>query len=217
MEVLREISTHFQCRNNEKYPFNLLNTIVRIGVTHGIFRKHGNNTAIHNRIYQQIIYNWIASKIRQGLSIGTYGYQADYVLPNGQLNMEQVLLKFQQFMKEHHTKKNKAFLEQDGRLVFLAFLKPIINGYGFDFKEPQIAGEMRLDIVVTFMDKKYILELKIWGGEAKHQRGMEQLGNYLQQQNLTEGYLLIFNFNQSKEWKSERLAFDGKKIFAVWT
>jgi len=29
-------------------------------------------------------------------------------------------------------------LRKEWRLVFLAFLKPIINGKGYDFKEPQV-------------------------------------------------------------------------------
>lgn len=40
-------------------------------------------------------------------------------------------------------------------LLFLAFIKPIINGTGFDFKEVQISEEKRLDI--HGLDKGYLL------------------------------------------------------------
>ena len=44
----------------------------------------------------------------------------------------------------------------------------------------------------------YILELKIWYGEEYHKRGIIQLGEYLQQYGLDEGYLLIFDFRKIK-------------------
>ena len=55
-------------------------------------------------------------------------------------------------------------------LVFLAFLKPIINGIGYDFKEVQVSEEKRLDVVITYERKKYLIELKMWRGKEAHRR-----------------------------------------------
>jgi hypothetical protein len=66
------------------------------------------------------------------------------------------------------------------------------------------------------MDKKYIIELKIWHGEKRHKEGLSQLAGYLEKQNQNNGYLIIFNFNQSKEWKQERIVVEKKDILAVW-
>ena len=85
-----------------------------------------------------------------------------------------------------------------------------------DFKEVQTSQEKRLDVVVTYLDKKYIVELKIWRGEKYHQKGLEQLVDYLDKQNVDKGYLLIFNFKQNKEYKWERINLDKKEIYAVW-
>ena len=43
----------------------------------------------------------------------------------------------------------------------------------------------------------YILELKIWRGEEYHKKGLKQLGEYLSQYKLEEGYLLIFDFRKA--------------------
>ena len=91
--------------------------------------------------------------------------------------MKLVLIKFQQFMKEQYSSKDIKFLEKNGRTLFLAFLKPIINGVGFDFKEVQISQEQRLDIVVTYNNFKYIIELKLWYGQSYHEKGIKQLDN----------------------------------------
>ena len=47
--------------------------------------------------------------------------------------MEKTLLKFQEFMYEQYRQKDEKFYETNGRLIFLAYLKPIINGRGFSF------------------------------------------------------------------------------------
>ncbi|OQX76280.1 MAG: AAA family ATPase, partial [Bacteroidetes bacterium 4484_276] len=146
-----------------------------------------------------------------------YNYISNFLNPDNTLDFEKILLKFQEFMKAQYSKKDKGFLEKDGRLVFLAFLKPIINGKGYDFKEVQISEEKRLDVVVTYADKKYVVELKKWYNPAYHQKGIKQLEGYLERQNLQKGYLLIFDFDaEKKNWKQERITSGGKDIFAVW-
>ena len=45
---------------------------------------------------------------------------------------------------------NCYFLERHGRLVFLAFMKPILNEHGYDFKEMEVAEERRLDVTITY-------------------------------------------------------------------
>ena len=59
-------------------------------------------------------------------------------------------------------------------------------------------------------------ELKLWYGQKAHEEGLKQLADYLDRQNLTEGYLLIFDHSEVKNWRSEWLDFEGKKILAVW-
>ena len=62
-------------------------------------------------------------------------------------------------MKEQYSSKDEEFLEHHGRLLFLAFIKPIINGVGFDFKEVQVSEEKRLDIVITYNSFKYMFSI----------------------------------------------------------
>ena len=40
----------------------------------------------------------------------------------------------------------------------VAYLRPIINGKSFDFKEPNVADERRMDIVITYCQKRYVVE-----------------------------------------------------------
>ncbi|NJN33698.1 MAG: hypothetical protein HC817_05020 [Saprospiraceae bacterium] len=115
-----------------------------------------------------------------------------------------------------YSKKDADFLERNGRLIFLAFLKPIINGKGYAFKEPEISEERRMDIAISFFQHKYAVELKIWHGKAAHAKGLTQFGNYLDRQKLTEGFLVIFEKNTTKSWKKGWIRAGGKRVFAVW-
>ena len=93
-------------------------------------------------------------------------------------------------------------------------MKPIINGSGYDFKEAQISEERRLDVTITFFEHKYVAELKIWRGQTAHEEGLEQLADYLDRLNLTEGYLIIFDHAKVKSWKAEWIDFLVKRFLS---
>lgn len=119
-------------------------------------------------------------------------------------------------MKEQYHTKDKDFYEREGRIIFLAFLAPILNGKGYSFKEVQVSLEKRLDIIVTYFQHRYIIELKLWYGAAYHQKGLTQLTDYLDLHQVAEGFLLIFDDRKKKSWKTEEIVHRGKQIFAVW-
>ena len=203
--------------DGENISFNIGNPVIELGSLLGVLADSAGVTVIHNRVYEQRIYNYMSSKIETSTAMEGYNYRDNFLNRDNTLDFEKILLKFQEFMKLQYSKNDRDFLEKDGRLVFLAFIKPIINQKGFDFKEVQISEEKRLDIVITYMNSKYIVELKKWYGEEYHKKGIARLSAYLEQQNREKGYLLIFDFReQKKEWKQERIHSQGKEIFAVW-
>jgi hypothetical protein len=61
-----------------------------------------------------------------------------------------------------------------------------------------------------------VAELKLWYGPKAHEEGLKQLCDYLDRQGLNEGYLLIFDHSEVKNWHSEWIETAGKKIFMVW-
>ena len=201
--------------DGESLPFNINNATINLGALYGIFVDR-NGLAIHNRIYSEVMLDYMSvnmlfAQLEKGVDFG-----GGYKNRDNSLNMEAVLLGFQAFMKKEYSKKDRDFLERQGRLVFLAFIKPIINGSGYDFKETQISEERRLDVVITYLQHRYLAELKIWRGEAAHQQGLLQLSDYLNRLSLTEGYLLIFDNAKRKSWKKEWVEVEGKKVFVVW-
>ena len=201
--------------DGESIALRWANPTINFGILYGIFANNTDTLKIHNRIYSEVLVDTMSSD----LEVKGYAHNNIarlYKYADGTLNMQSVMLGFQEFMKKEYNKKDRDFLEKNGRLVFLAFIKPIINGEGYDFKEVEISEEKRLDIVVTHRTKKYVIELKIWYGAEAHERGLAQLSDYLDRQKLTDGYLLIFDHSKIKKWKSEEIVFENKKIFAAW-
>ena len=200
--------------NGEEKDFNIDNNIVDLGVTFGYFKEEDGKVKISNRLLEQRLYNYFVTNLKLR-NVAGYNIKANFIEGTG-LNIEKILIKFQEFMKEQYSSIDKNFLEREGRLLFLAFIKPIINGVGFAFKEVQISEEKRLDVVITYNKNKYIIELKIWRGEEYHEKGLKQLADYLHINNENKGYLLVFNFNKNKEYKKEKLIIEEKEIFEVF-
>jgi len=200
-----------------KFSASADNPVVGLAITYGILSERDGGMSIANRVYEQRIATYLQSKketseLSQTHSVVDIGY-----VVAGSLNVEHVLHKFQEFMREHHSDRDASFLEREGRLIFMSFLKPIINGHGFMWKEPMVGDERRMDLVVTFGSRqKEVVELKIRRGDAYHQEGLQQLSDYLDFQGLTSGYLVIFDLRQSREMKCEDIRFAGKAITAVW-
>ena len=194
--------------------FNNDDPTIEKGIMHGIFKDNGQIT-VQNRIYEQRIYNYMTAKTTVAMK-SDISFAHHFDLDDGSLDMQAALLKFQQVMKEEFSKKDETFLERHGRLVFLSFLAPILNGKGHSFKEAQTSEEKRLDIVATYNAHKYIIELKRWYGEVYHEKGIKQLCDYLDIQGEKTGFLVIFEYNKIKSWHKEWIERNGKRIFAVW-
>ena len=201
--------------NAEVRSFNRHNPAVNRGLMYGIFTDR-NGLAIHNRVYRELIVDYMTDKTHEIQNKNGANLETGYKNPDKSLNMVLVLTKFQLFMQEQYSTKDRTFLERSGRLVFLAFIKPIINGSGYDFKEPQISEERRLDVVITYLQHRYLAELKIWRGEVAHEEGLGQLIDYLNRLNLTEGYLVIFDQRKAKSLKNEWITVEGKRVFTIW-
>ncbi|MCS6969380.1 MAG: hypothetical protein NZM39_12435, partial [Bernardetiaceae bacterium] len=120
----------------EVVPYNAHTPLMRLGTMYGIFKESQRGLSIHNRLYEQLIYSYMTDRALEKGKLGEGHYAgAQFVKGDGSLDMNVVLRKFQLFMKEQYSRRSRSLIEREWRLIFLAFLKPIINGRGYDFKE----------------------------------------------------------------------------------
>ena len=197
--------------------FNIYNPIIDLGYTYGFLERGAQKKAVvTNRIFEILMYDYFISKDSIPKRRITGVIQRD-VVDGGRFDMELCLRKFAEHYAEIFSERDAEFIEREGRLLFLSYLKPLINGQGFYHIESQFTDLRRMDIVVDFGQEQFIIELKLWKGESKHKKAYEQLAGYISSKGLLSGYLLTFDFRKGadKQPYAKWVDFEGKRIFDV--
>lgn len=205
--------------DGNQIPYKLSNPEINLGVTFGIIGEEEGLCKISNIMFETYIYDYfIAGRVmgKQVLSMP----RAQFIMKDGSLDMNTVLEKFQDLMKAEYRKDDDAFIEKQGRLLFLCFLKPIINGAGHYVVEPQTRSDTRMDIVVFYGNREMIVELKVWHGSRKHRDGLEQLLEYMESRGQKKGWMLTFCFLENREKRMEEYTrtiecIGDKEIYSV--
>ena len=201
--------------NSVSYSFSLLNPMVNMGKMFSYIRDKNGRVVIHNLIFEEALFLYFTLDYTIKNNAKLSPFQLNYVR-NGKLNMEHVVTRFADLMHQEYRKNDEEFLERQGRLVFLSFLKPIINGIGFYYVEPQTRDNRRMDLVVTYDKQEFIVELKIWHGDKYEELGRDQLSEYLAIRGMDEGYLVTFDFSKNKQnAEPQWIEWNGKRIFEV--
>ena len=202
--------------NGQEYSYTMIDPMVKIANMFSYIRENPRGkTMIHNLVFEEALFMYFGNKkmFEEGTRISPY--VLNYV-QNGKLNMEHVVTRFRDLMREEYRDSTEPFLEKEGRLLFLTFLKPIINGTGFYYVEPQTRDNRRMDLVVTYGQQEFIIELKIWRGEKYEENGRDQLSSYLATRGMDEGYLVTFDFSKNKkDTEPQWIEWNGKRIFEV--
>ncbi len=123
-----------------------------------------------------------------------------------------VLEKFVEFFDDVYGDREQKFYEEDGRRYFMLYLRPIINGEGNYYIESQTRNSERTDMIIDYRGEQFIIEMKLWRGDAYNTRGEEQLSHYLEYYHLQKGYMLSFNFNRKKEIGMKEFQIKGKTL-----
>jgi len=181
--------------------YNPDNSVIENAQMNGFINNQNGVVAVSNRVFETRLYNLFLSTNE---SLNTKEYEAgmknkNLFIKNGHLDMEQVLRKFVEHFSSVYTSNDSAFVESEGRKLFLLYLRPIINGVGNYYIEAQTRDARRTDVVIDYKGEQFIVELKIWHGDIYHQSGEKQLSDYLDSYGLKKGYMLTFSFNKNKE------------------
>ena len=202
--------------DGQSFVYNPDNFVIELGKMFGFLKEKDNQVVVANRVFETRLYNLFLSEE----ALGDPSYQAAEEMKNqfvtgGRLNMELVMTKFMEHFTELYGDSEERFREENGRRLFLLFLKPIINGTGNYYIEAQTRNQRRTDVVIDYLGRQYVVEMKIWRGEEYNRRGEQQLANYLEAYHLDKGYLLSFNFNKNKKVGAREIRCGGKLIFEV--
>jgi uncharacterized protein YfkK (UPF0435 family) len=211
----------------ERKHFTIDDPLVKEASMYGYIKRCDNGTlsaqsgyaVISNKIFEMRLSNYFISK-DSNMSRVEYEVSnslSKTLIKSGKFNMELCLRKFAEHYREIYTEKDMPFLERHGRLIFISYLRPLVNGEGFFHIESQFTDLRRMDIVVDFGNEQFIIELKRWKGEAAQEDAYGQLLDYMKSKQAQRGYLLTFDFRKGKkeEFSAQWINVDGREIYEV--
>ncbi len=211
-ENLRKM-LHSMLFHGRKYLYNAYDSVIGDAVMYGFVKNQEGSTVIANRIFETVIYDWFISLETTDSQIFAEGVNdKSQFISSGGLNMELILEKFILHFNDIYGSQPDKFKENDGRKLFLLYLRPIINGTGNYYIEAQTRDQRRTDVIVDYLGKQYIIELKIWHGDEYNTQGEKQLSEYLDYYHIDKGYLLSFNFNKNKQSGMHTIELNGRTI-----
>ncbi|MDO4312481.1 MAG: AAA-like domain-containing protein [Eubacteriales bacterium] len=199
-----------------KYSYETENYLINIGEMFGFLKENEGMVCISNRIFEMKLYNLFISEEETDSRIFAFSaMERNLFIAGGMLQMDLVMKKFYEYFEEIYADAEDKFIEDNGRRIFLLYLKPIINGSGNYYVEARTRDMKRTDIIIDYKGIQNIVELKIWHGQEYNKRGEQQLFEYLEYYHKDKGYLLSFNFNKNKETGMKEIDYQGKKILEI--
>jgi hypothetical protein len=181
-------------------------------------RQDDKQVVIHNHIFEVVISKYMITKeFREKKERRVTGILKQDVVKDGRFDMELCLRKFAKHYRDLFNESDIAFLERQGKMLFLSYIAPLLNGDGFYHLESQLSDLRRMDIVVSYNREQFIIELKLWHGEAGHEAAYEQLAGYLRSMGADRGYLVTFDLRKSvnREPREEWVNKGDTRIFDV--
>ena len=129
-EMLKNIL--FQGR---RYIYEANAQVTQLGMMFGFLKERNQAVCVSNRIFETKLYNFFLSEEEADC-----GDQPDIVknqfIVCGMLRMELVMKKLYEYFESVFFDADEKFIEEEGRRIFLMFLRPIINGAGNYYLNP---------------------------------------------------------------------------------
>jgi hypothetical protein len=201
--------------NGERFAYNAQQEYISQMYMYGFVYNDSGSLRISNRIFETLLYNLFLSdeELRNNAFYSEGSLEKNMFVSNGILNIPLVMERFIRTYTEIYGPLKDKFSEKDGRELFLLYLKPIINGTGNYYIEAQTRDQTRTDIIIDYLGKQYVIELKIWRGQRYNEEGEKQILEYLDYYNLDTGYMMSFSFNKKKETGVKRITIGNKVLF----
>ena len=190
---------YMSLNQGKKIYYNVSERTMDIATMFGYIKNNNGKLVVSNRIFDTWLYNYFIAKDQMNAIFDRGSIDKKQFIQNGQIDMKHLLSRFSVHFNDIYGRENGKFVEEKGRKLFLLYLKPIINGVGNYYIEAQTRDETRTDIIIDYLGHQYIIELKIWRGNAYNERGEEQIAGYLDFYHAKKGYLVRFCFNKNKE------------------
>jgi len=197
--------------------FNLDNEYIGELATYGVIAEGTDGQCeIVNPIYQYRIMKAFQPLIN-GLEREYFPEDAetdflDYLTSDDQIRLQPLLDNFQNFIARvgyrilQVPETPKEFV---GQYLLFAYLEQFVRlVQGRMYLEVQ-TGRGRMDLLILHNSRKYIVETKIGEGERSYTAGKKQLAAYMQLEEASEGYYVVFDHRKNPEQWMETETIEG--------
>jgi len=234
--LLKEHNTNFDTlRNNaEKYEkeiqpilfterfieYNPYERTYEKLIMYGLIKEgEKGNTEIANPIYKKVLLKTFAP-VADGESFFANGITPSRFIEGEKLNLKSFLVHFKEFVERIGLRLFDIVpsrKESAGQYLLMSYLDLFIRTLeGYSTIETP-SGRGRIDVLLHYKGKRYVIELKIWRGKEYHAKGKRQLIDYLKSESLSEGYMVLFDprdkeFKKSTENKIMEEKMEGYRI-----
>ncbi|MBR1708450.1 MAG: AAA family ATPase [Clostridia bacterium] len=187
-------------------------------IMYGLIIVKDNTIAVANRIFEMRLYKYFVgeSRFTDVLKGDALEHKAEFI-KSGELDIPLIMEHFiqsQRYIRDPDNEEaERKFIEEEGQLKFLTYLSPILNGVGTYGIEEATRNRRRMDVVIHYRGKRYIIELKIWRGDRYNEKGEQQIRDYLDYFGLDTGYLLSFSFNKNKVPGVKEVKIGNKTLY----
>ena len=200
--------------------FNPRNEVMSELATYGVIASGTDGKCeIVNPIYQYCVMQAFQPAIN-GLEVDYFpadtqsGFQ-EYLTPGGEIAMVALLDNFRDFI----VRAGFRILavpglprESVGQHLLAAYLDGFVKSIGGFLYLEVPTGRGRTDLILLHNRRKYIVELKVWGGAGYYEAGKRQLARYLSLEGAVAGYYIVFDHRQRPVPRVETEQIDGRTL-----
>ena len=187
----------------------------------GLIRRGPDGAEPANPMYREVLARQLSYDVQAAVPRPTWAWAT----PDGRLDFPALLDAFRQWWRENAdvvAGQMPEYPEAVPHLALCAFLQRVINGGGRVHRE-FAAGRGAMDLLIEYGPDRFAIEIKRVRTrdslETVIDRGVIQLGRYLDTVGLEHGWLVVFDVRPDRSW-DERLwereaEFEGKRIIVI--
>ncbi len=161
----------------------------------GLVKNKNGKAVVANNIYKARYVQTFFREARVPEDVAA----GEYDLPGNRLDMENLLLDFEHYIAQIGVRafyQGKKPYEKTGQFLLTAWLYRFVKGGEGDLRYELVSGLGRIDIILNYRGRKYIIETKV--NHRKLSRtldsGIAQLSKkYLATEAVDEGFLVVFD------------------------
>jgi hypothetical protein len=163
---------------------------------YGLIKDKNGSAVVFNNIYKARFIKTFFKEVKAYRDISL----PDYTLAGNRLDMNRILLDFNRYITQIGVNafyQEKKPYEKTGKFLLTAWLYQFVKSGEGDLRHEIPSGLGRMDIILIWKGRKYIIETKVNRYENINEileEGINQLsGKYLATEAADEGYLVIFD------------------------